>query len=315
LLAERIKVERTVSDPLSALAPLLRVRHVEVQDLCVFANAWKSPHAAQAAHWAQFHVVLKGSCCLEIGDGETRHLRAGSLLLLPLGDPHVMRSSRRRGRTESIRTEYNGAVRIRTNTTDSSDTELVCGRLQFDPSHSDEVVNALPQALVLDVSSAKALSHMRSLIEMIGEELKAARAGARAIASNLSTALFVSMLREHFEQTETAGGLLSLLRSPVCAKAVKAITADPSHDWTLDALAQISHVSRATLVRSFQKTAAMAPLAFLAEVRLGLARERLASTAEPVLQIAAAVGYSSESAFVRAFKRRFGISPGKLRSE
>jgi AraC family transcriptional regulator, activator of mtrCDE len=97
------------------------------------------------------------------------------------------------------------------------------------------------------------------------------------------------------------------------AKAVNAIFNDPAHDWTLDALALRAHVSRATLVRAFKKAAGMAPLAFVAEVRLNLARQSLASTTASALQVATAVGYASESAFFRAFKRRFGISPGKIR--
>ena len=166
---------------------------------------------------------------------------------------------------------------------------------------------------MLNVSSAQALGHMRSLIQMIDEELRSARAGALAIATDLSSALFVLMLRVHFEQAEPSSGLLKLLRSPVCAKAVNAIVNAPAHDWTLDALAHRAHVSRATLVRAFQKAAGMAPLAFLAEVRLNLARQSLVSTTASLSQVCTAVGYASESAFVRALKRRFRISPGKIR--
>ena len=311
--ADRIKKQRPAADPLSAIAPLLRVRQVEVQDLCRFASAWRSPHEAQAPSWAQFHVVTKGNCFLDVQNGETLHLQAGSLLLLPQGDAHVVRSARGHRGAVPVRVEYNNAIRIKTNTLESSDTELICGRLQFDEAQSGLIVTALPPAIVLNVSSAQVLGHMRSLIQMIDEELRSARAGALAIATDLSSALFVLMLRVHFEQAEPSSGLLKLLRSPVCAKAVNAIVNDPAHDWTLDALAHRAHVSRATLVRAFQKAAGMAPLAFLAEVRLNLARQSLASTTASLLQVSTAVGYASESAFVRAFKRRFGISPGKIR--
>jgi hypothetical protein len=69
--------------PLSAIAPLLRVRQVEVQDLCRFASAWRSAHTAEAPSWAQFHMVTKGNCFLDLDNGETFNLQAGSLLLLP----------------------------------------------------------------------------------------------------------------------------------------------------------------------------------------------------------------------------------------
>src|SRR5262249_12300198 len=163
----------------------------------------------------------------------------------------------------------------------------------------------LPAAIVLDVGSARALSQLRDLVQIIDEELRSARPGALAIASDLSSALFMLMLRVHLQQESSSSGLLKLLRSPVCARAVSAISGDPAHDWPWHALAQFAHVSRAPLVRAFQNTAGMPPLAFLAEVRLSLARQRLAATTESLLQIATAVGYASESAFVRAFKRRY----------
>ena len=313
--ADRINEQRPSTDPLSAIAPMLRVRQVEVQDLCRFASAWRSPHTAEGPSWAQFHMVTKGNCFLDMENGETLHLQAGSLLLLPRGDAHTVRSSHGgRSRAVPVRVEYNNGIRIKTNTLGSSDTELICGRLQFDGGPSGLIIATLPAAMLLNVNSERALGHMRGLIQIIDEELTSARAGALAVASSLSSALLVLMLRVHFEQADSSSGLLKLLCSPVCAKAVTAIVKNPAHEWTLDALAHRSHVSRATLVRAFQKAAGMAPLAFLAEVRLNLARQSLASTKESLLRVSTAVGYASESAFVRAFKRRFGVSPGKIRS-
>ena len=80
--------------------------------------------------------MTKGNCFLEVQNGETLHLQAGSLLLLPHGDAHVVRSARRHGRAVPVRVEYNNAIRIKTNTLESSDTELICGRLQFDAAQS-----------------------------------------------------------------------------------------------------------------------------------------------------------------------------------
>jgi AraC family transcriptional activator of mtrCDE len=87
----------------------------------------------------------------------------------------------------------------------------------------------------------------------------------------------------------------------------------PGHDWTLDASAAEAHVSRASLVRIFRKTVGVAPLAFLTDLRLGLARQRLASTEVSVARVAAEVGYQPESAFARAFHRRFNTTPGRIR--
>jgi AraC family transcriptional regulator, activator of mtrCDE len=107
-------------DPLSAIAPLFRVRP-EIQDVCRFALQWEVVHEAESTGFAQFHIVTNGSCLLERHCGETFKLEAGSILLLPQG-----------GSRAPIRTEYNNAIRIKTNTRGASDTELICGRLRLD---------------------------------------------------------------------------------------------------------------------------------------------------------------------------------------
>ena len=98
------------------------------------------------------------------------------------------------------------------------------------------------------------------------------------------------------------------------ARTVTAMLMAPARAWTLDALAAEARVSRATLVRIFRKAAGLAPLAFLSELRLEFARHRLASTNINLGKLAAEVGYDSESSFARAFRRRFGVSPGRSRS-
>jgi AraC family transcriptional regulator, activator of mtrCDE len=94
---------------------------------------------------------------------------------------------------------------------------------------------------------------------------------------------------------------------------VLAMLREPSRDWTLDLLANASSASRATLVRSFRKVAGRTPLAFLTELRLDFARQRLMTTNDPICTIAADVGYQSEGALSRALLRRYGVRPGKLR--
>src|SRR6202171_2965878 len=143
---------------------------------------------------------------------------------------------------------------------------------------------------------------------------QAARPGAATIATELATALFVMMLRLHFEQSAASSGILRLLASSSSARDVTAMLRAPAHPWTLDELAAEAHVSRATLVRIFRREGDIPPLGLLSELRLVLARHRLGSTTGTLAQVAAAVGYDSESAFARAFRKRYGISPGRLRA-
>ena len=302
------------ADPLSAIAPLLRVRP-EIQDICRFAARWEAVHQAEPLGWAQFHIVTKGRCFLEQRDGEPLLLQAGHLLLLPHGDAHVVRSAGREGRIRApIRIEFNNAVRIKTNTEDESDTELICGRLKFHAAPDNLIIAALPAAIVLRLSPGEPFHRMRMLVQAIDEELEAGRPGATAVAEDLASALFVMMLRGHLDQAACSNNLMKLLVAPPSARAVTAMLTAPARAWTLDALAAEARVSRATLVRIFRKAAGLAPLAFLSELRLELARHRLASTNVGLAKLAAEVGYDSESSFARAFRRRFGVSPGRSRS-
>ena len=317
--AGRIKLpgdaaEPATLDPLGAIAPLFRARP-EIQDVCRFALQWEVVHEAEPTGFAQFHIVTNGSCVLERYCGETLKLEAGSILLLPHGDSHVVRSASRGGSSGApIRTEYNNAIRIKTNTRGASDTEMICGRLRLEGAMYSLVTAALPKAIVLSIGRGALFDRMRMLVQAIDEELQAARPGAATIATELASALFVMMLRLHFEQSAASSGILRLLASSSSARAVTAMLRAPAHPWTLDELAAEAHVSRATLVRIFRREGDIPPLGLLSELRLGLARHRLGSTTETLAQVAAAVGYDSESAFARAFRKHYGTSPGSLRA-
>jgi AraC family transcriptional regulator, activator of mtrCDE len=306
--------EPASQDALSSVAALLRVRP-ELEDFCRFSSHWATSHEAGPPGWAYFHIVTKGGCLLERRDGRRLRLDAGDLLLLPHGDAHILRSRDERGGSYGppVTVAYNNAIRIKTNT-DQPATELICGRLRFEAAPDNLVIAALPDTIVLKLGSKGVLEQMRSLVLAIRDELDGDRQGAAAIAANLASALLVMMLRLHFEEAAAADGLIRLLASRPTARPVQAMLRDPARDWTLDELANEAHVSRATLVRAFRQAAGMAPLAFLAELRLSLARRKLARTGAKLAQVASEVGYRSESAFSRAFVRRFGITPGEARN-
>src|SRR3984957_9110271 len=201
----------------------VRVRP-EIQDVCRFALQWEVVHEAEPAGFAQFHIVTNGNCLLERYSGETFKLEAGSILLLPQGDPHVVRSASRGGSSGApIRTEYNNAIRIKTNTNTRGASEMICGRLRLDGALYSLVTAALPKAIVLSIGRKDLFDRMRMLVQTIDEELQAARPGAVTIATELATALFVMMLRLHFERSAASSGILGLLASPSSARAVTAM--------------------------------------------------------------------------------------------
>jgi AraC family transcriptional regulator, activator of mtrCDE len=305
-------------DALSGLAPLLRVRP-ELQQLCRFGAQWVADHAAESDRWAPFHFVTQGACAVELSElGRTIPLSAGDAVVLPHGAAHVLRGPTTpaglRG-SFGIRSRSAGSIILKTNTDGDPETQLICGRLRFQLAHDNLVLAALPDAIVVSAADdGSSAPRMRMLMSAIQEELDGAQAGAEAIATDLASALFVMVVRTHLYREERRSGLLALLSHRQLGRAVAAMVDDPARNWTLDELAACANASRASLVRMFRGTAQQSPVAFLAELRLELARRKLSATALPVAAIAGEVGYKSESAFSRAFHRRFGVRPGETRA-
>ncbi|HEY4253876.1 MAG TPA: AraC family transcriptional regulator [Roseomonas sp.] len=296
---------------LNALVPLLRVRPV-IEDVCRFGGSWESRHAPNGRGWAQFHLVGRGSCILERPGLPPLILEAGDILLMPHGDSHVVRS-RGGGAPQPISGGYHNGIRRRATLDPQGDTEILCGRLLFETVEENPLVVALPDEIVIRTGGDPQFDRLRHLLDEIREELDTPKAGSEMIAADFARALFVLMLRDHVEHNPAGDATLSLLQDRATTRVMLAILRDLARDWTLDAMAEVAVASRATLVRAFQKHAGTAPMTFLSDLRLATARKRLAGTAEPIAQIAAEVGYASESALSKAILRKYGVRPGALR--
>lgn len=302
-------------DRLSALAPLLRVRP-ELQSVCQFGAQWTCDHDAEMSHSARFHIVTNGTCVIQLVDlHRTIHASAGDIVVLPRGARHVVRGPMLPPGTQPFRMEaiaHNDSA-TGSNTMSGHQTEIICGRLHFEHAHQNFVLCALPDEIVITTSDGPDAARMRQLIAAIKDEIDSGRVGVSAIATDLASALFVMVFRVQLERERAGSGLLGLLAHRQAGRAVIAMLQDLGRPWTLDALAQRANASRASLVRMFQRLAQVPPLEFLSELRLELACRKLATSGLPLGEIAAEIGYQSESAFSRAFRRRFGMPPGEAR--
>lgn len=301
-------------DELSALAPLFRVRP-ELQRLCQFGTQWASPHDQQPMGWIPFHLVAKGSCVLDAVGSSPVSLSAGDIALLPRGDRHVMRGSSTPTAAPSssaVVIRPNGAIDVASNS-ELPETELICGRLSFEQGGENLAQAALPPIILLRTGDDPSVGRLSQLLHTIRDELVQAAPGARAIGTDLASALMVMVLRIHFDRNDAKEGILGLLSQRQTAGAVLAMIQDPTKLWSLDDLARAANTSRATLVRSFRSLAKKAPLAFLADLRLELAKYRLATSDQCLTDIALDVGYQSQSALTRAFRRRFDLTPTEFR--
>ena len=306
-----VQSAESAADLFAGLAPLLKVRPV-LEDFCRFGGAWQSPHAASGNGSAYFHIVTRGSCRIERQDSDVMTLGAGDVFLLPHGTKHVVRS-RTKGPDAAIATEYRNAIRAKSTVGAQPDTEIICGRLWFEAGDDNALVAALPDTIVMRTVGQESVERFRRLLTDIRDELDSEIVGSNVIATNLASALFVMMLRLHLLQVPERRSMLSLLHDRTTSRAVVAMLKEPSKDWTLNDMAEAAITSRVTLVRAFRRVSGLAPMAYLAALRLDLARHRLSETNDSIGEVAATVGYKSEGAFSKAFLRRFGLRPGAVR--
>ncbi len=305
------------ADLFEALEPLLRVRP-ELQTICRFGEQWDTPHAPEPEGWAPFHIVTAGRCRLETPDMPPRLLGAGDVVILPHGGPHAVKSLPEAGgavRPVRLLPRRFDPIVVKTNVDNPGETELVCGRFQFALTGHNTILAALPPVIVVAAEQGGDAGRISSIIGVIQAELSDDRIGAAAIATSLAFSVMVVALRTHLAAAAPRQGVLALMARQQTARALSGMLNEPARAWTLDELADIAGTSRATLVRQFRSAVEMAPVAFLAELRLTIARGRIRAGNTSLAVIAEDVGYQSETAFSRAYQRQFGVVPSADRSD
>jgi len=299
-------------DPLSHLVTLLDPRG-RMALRCLFGAAFAAPHAAIGPWHAPFHVVLRGECELWLPETQrTITLRAGSLLVLPRGSAHTLRAGRAPAR---IRTQPGALVDLKTNVgvPAQADIEILCGEFEFRGRRRSALLEALPDALVVEFAERPEFGWLQGLLRMMAHEIAHQDAGAAAIVAELSGAVFTLAVRAHLETQPRQAGVLGLMVNARLAPALAAMLESPQKPWTVETLATCCNLSRAAFARLFAQHARTSPLELLTSLRMELASRLLAIGDQDTATIGESVGYRSEAAFNRAFARHAGMTPGRWR--
>jgi AraC-like DNA-binding protein len=265
-----------------------------------------------AGHVIEYHLVARGSCWGNAIGDEPLPLREGDVIMFPRGDAHVLSSAP--GMREApdpaafARTaplplfyEFGGGGPDR--------ARLVCCFLGCDDRPYNPLLSALPR--VIHLSAAGSLA---ALLDMAARESRSARAGSDNVLARLSELIFIETIRQHLESLPAAeSGWLAGLRDPVVGGALVALHGAPREPWTVERLARIVAVSRSVFADRFTAMVGQPPMQYLALWRMQLA-SRLLLDGGKVSAVADAVGYESEAAFSRAFKKLVGDAPASWRA-
>jgi len=195
-------------------------------------------------------------------------------------------------------------------------TRIICGYLGCERHAESSFLSGLPPLFKVNVRESLTGGWIESAIRNGVSDVELHRAGRSAVLGKLAETLFVETLCRYMEELPAQRtGWLATARDPKVGTALAHLHRDPARAWTLPDLARASGASRTVLADRFTQLMGESPLAYLARWRLQLAARRLLTTDRRVLQVAADVGYESEAAFNRAFKREFGMPPARYRRE
>ncbi|MFF7358433.1 MULTISPECIES: AraC family transcriptional regulator [Streptomyces] len=270
-----------------------------------------------AADEAGFHVVLRGSAWLVPHDGEPVALAPGDVVFLAHGFGHSLVSAPGVS-TQEIRLLPDGTwsgVPPEEPREGCPDTVTLCGTYRLDRDRAHRLLAELPEVVHLP---ARVGSHrsLRAAVELLGMELEEQRPGTDAIVTSLLDTLLLYILRAWWESERAAGrarGWAAALGDPAVAAALRAIHGEPARAWTVAELGAVGGLSRAAFARRFATLVGEPPLAYLTWWRMTTAGRLLRHDDLSLREIAGRVGYTSEFAFAKAFKREYGVAPGRYR--
>lgn len=284
------------------------------------SNRMTATLSVRTEHVVVFHLVIYGGAVVEIADGQSVELKSGDVVILPHGDAHDMISDKgarqpfpHYGITEKvIARDLSPLVAGGGGET----SRFVCGYMACDPYLSRPILSGLPPIFKVSLRTDRSAQWLESCIHQLVEEAASGRVGSEAMLAKLSEALFVDALRRYVaDLPEQETGWLAGTRDPIVGKSLGLLHSRVAHPWTIADLAREVGISRSALVERFTRYVSEPPMAYLTRWRLQLAARSLEKTSRGVAEVAADVGYESEAAFSRAFKREFGQPPGRYRGE
>lgn len=264
-----------------------------------------------------FHIVAEGQCWFKLEGGDDVLANAGDMLVVPHGEAHYMGDSNDRTYVpvgELLPSPPWSQFPVLEHGGEGDATRILCGYLHCENAVFSPLFSYLPRLLHIRPDQGGLTGRYQSILDHILSEAGTGRLGNACLVARLTEVLFIEILRCHMEvlaQGDT--GWLAALKDPIVGHAIRLMHAEPSKSWTVDQLARRVAASRSTLANRFKDLLGYPPIHYLARWRVQLATQLLAQSPVSIASVATAVGYESEAAFHRAFKRYLGEPPGAWR--
>jgi len=291
-----------------------------------FRTSFTSPWSVRVPPFrnvARFHYAHSGRCFVRVGDApEPVLLDQGDLIIITRGATHTLFCdpiTEGAALTVDQVVEKSGftgrGTLVYGEPGTNFETQLVCGHFSFDENARHPLIEALPPHLLIKDYGETAGPWMENTLRVIGAEAGRERMGSDLIALKMSEIIFAQALRTYLIDEGADKPVLAGFSDPAIAAALGAIHEAPGRAWTLNDLARIAGMSRTAFAGRFGQLLGMTPMTYITDWRMQIARQMLADTGTPIIDIAEETGYQSEAAFGRVFKKHFGTPPATYRRE
>jgi AraC-like DNA-binding protein len=264
-----------------------------------------------------FHVPTEGRVLLEVDEEHSRWLHPGDVALVPHGNGHVLRSEPgvpAPGIMELELEHPSERYEILRHGGGGAPTTLICGAVRFDHPVARNLVGILPRLMHVDASDGPRAAWMQGVFKLIAAEAREFRPGGEAVITRLSDVLVIQAIRAWIETAPAARtGWLGALQDEQIGRALALIHHDPARAWTVAGLAHELALSRSAFAARFSDLVDEPAMAYVTRWRMQVAQDALENEGATVAELADRLGYRSEAAFARAFKRVIGIPPGAVR--
>jgi len=296
------------------------LRSLHLRGTVYFEADFRAPWGMEmrAGAVSNFHLVQRGHCWLRMPGRAPAMLGPGDLVVLPHGDTHAL--------AHAADTAAKPAPEVIASGTADADgqpvfggegeaTTLLCGHFECDRSGAHPLLRSLPPVLRLGPADRQepAADWFLTITKLAAAESAGKQPGSGAIVDRLAEVLLIQVIRAAEAQGPWQTGFLAALADPRLHEALTAIHEQPAFPWTVRLLSEHAAMSRAAFASHFRERVGMGPIQYVTQWRMQQARHLLQATEQSTAQVAHAVGYSSEWAFAKAFKRTFGAGPGALR--
>jgi AraC-like DNA-binding protein len=279
-------------------------------------TACLSPHAG---HLIIYHFLTEGRAYAKLEDGTREELTAGDIVVFPHGDAHFIGNGPPVKPVDSFKTfgpNLTEGVKVARYGGGGELTRFVCGFLACEPRLSQVFLAGLPPILKVHVVNEPSGQWLENSIRFSVGQMSGSNDGTGVVLAKLSEVLFVETLRRYIHTLPPGQiGWLAGARDPFIGQALALLHKEPAHSWTVEELARRVGLSRTRFADRFRHFLGEPPMAYLARWRVKLGAELLQSTEDSVAEVAATVGYGSEAAFNRAFKRELDCPPAQWRRQ